>query len=384
MCQLGDSHDTIYAKAEPVLAWLGPASDDSELAMATLGASRLREQAELAEEVEVACDAVVRLFSRPYFRHTWILQEICRARSPVVVCGRRWVLWGTLLKRVDLFRFRADTETGLIPLLVASRRSLARDPRDKLYALLSLARDGRVLVPTPNYSQTTEEVFWDTARSMIAGHDRTDVILLAHRTRGERELPSWVSDWANLRCKPPPWILEALAENCSLLRPPNRRNLRAYSWRCIMQVLYQLCCKEAAETSATPKLANWIWHNRGRTVGCCTLQQHIEAYLSKSITDDLNVGENDDLELVLSALGGGFERFERFRMIFAITKNGDLCAVYRAAGKGDQIYILKNCSLPVILRDTGHGSFRFVGEVFVSQDSPFIDNKRQPEIVLIE
>lgn len=32
--------DTIYAKAQPIFAWIGPESDNSELAMAALGASR--------------------------------------------------------------------------------------------------------------------------------------------------------------------------------------------------------------------------------------------------------------------------------------------------------------------------------------------------------
>lgn len=74
--------DTIYNKAQPVFAWLGPESEDSRLAMATLGASSLREQPELPEEVETACDAVIRLLSRPYFRRTWIIQEICRGAEP--------------------------------------------------------------------------------------------------------------------------------------------------------------------------------------------------------------------------------------------------------------------------------------------------------------
>lgn len=296
----------------------------------------MREQLELPEEIEVACDTVIRLFSRPYFRRTWIIQEICRARSPIVICGQRWTHWGTLLKRLDmlgdsvaaqyahniikplrtmryrdLFRFRADTETRLISLLITSRRSLARDPRDKLHALLSLAKEGRVLIPTPNYSQTVEEVFLDAARSMIAHHDRTDVILLVHRTRGERDLPSWVPDWASLQCMPPPWIIEALAEKCSLLKPPNRVHgnvlqvqghrhdaistfldtedfeefpadeipdsescsrecIVASLWtgltveveeplhlRSAMQVLYQMCREHIANDDESTRLANW-------------------------------------------------------------------------------------------------------------------------------
>jgi hypothetical protein len=73
--------DVIYQKAANVFAWLGLAADNSDLAMAVLGALENSEQVEFPEEVEVAGDAVSRLFSRPYFRRMWIIQEICRAST---------------------------------------------------------------------------------------------------------------------------------------------------------------------------------------------------------------------------------------------------------------------------------------------------------------
>ncbi|KAJ8110294.1 hypothetical protein ONZ43_g5904 [Nemania bipapillata] len=93
--------DIIYSKAATVFAWLGTADRDSDMAMAVLGASRLSEQVELAEEIEVVCDAVIRLFSRPYWTRCWVIQEFCLAKSPIIVCGARSVPWGTMLKRLD-------------------------------------------------------------------------------------------------------------------------------------------------------------------------------------------------------------------------------------------------------------------------------------------
>lgn len=43
----------------------------------------------------------------------------------------------------------------------------ATDLRDKIYALLGLTSDGAEIVPIPNYSQDTQIVFSQTARSII-------------------------------------------------------------------------------------------------------------------------------------------------------------------------------------------------------------------------
>ncbi|KAI8629628.1 HET-domain-containing protein [Xylariaceae sp. FL1651] len=447
--------DTIFAKAQTVFAWLGPESHDSELAMAILGASKLSEQVELPEEVEVACDAIIRLFSRPYWTRCWVIQEICRARAPVIVCGRRYVPWGTMLKRLDRLgtsipaqyarhlvaplrhmryrdqnRFRADTETGLIPLIISSRRSLASDPRDKLYALLSMAKDGRVLIPTPNYSQTAEQIFLDTAKCMIEDHDRTDVILLAHRTRSARHLPTWVPDWANVQCRPPPWILDCLTQSRPRLSIQNKISrdilaVQGYHFDTVMcfldmvefkeglecgteyrsdpgrsqsvvvnlcmgmsigdhanheqltiaQILRKMCDPNGSQASQPSRLVSWVAHNANRKIGGATLRQHLDIYLQAYHQSFLPVAADGDRgddsgnnSLEQAAIEECFDRLERLRMTFAVTKDGSLRIVYRDAEPGDYLYFLQNCPLPVILRPTDSpGRFKFVGEVFASK-----------------
>jgi len=446
--------DTIFAKARTVFAWLGVESHDSDLAMAVLGASKLSEQVELPEEVEVACDAVIRLFSRPYWIRCWVIQEICRARSPTIICGRRYVHWGTMLRRLDRLgtsipaqyaqyliaplrrmryrdqnRFRADTETGLIPLLIASRRSLASDARDKLFALLSLAKDGRVLVPTPNYSQTVEQVFYSTAKCMISEHDRTDVILLAHRTRGARDLPSWMPDWANMHCRPPPWVIDCLNQPRPRLATynkirngilevqgsyqdtvthildmtdfedgePQNSGTTAYATServvdnlcmgvmmgdkeadhtqiTLVYLLKNMCHQNASPDSQSSRLADWILHNCSRRIGAYTLVEHLERYSQNFACKDpslslsgLELDDMDTLEQARLDMEEGFETMERLRMTFAMTETGSLRIVYRDAEPGDELYILQNCPLPVVLRkDNESELFAFVGEVFSS------------------
>ncbi|KAI0150198.1 HET-domain-containing protein [Xylariaceae sp. FL1272] len=449
--------DTIFAKAATVYAWLGTESHDSDMAMAVLGASKRSQQVELPEEVEVAADAVIRLFSRPYWTRCWVIQEICRARNPAIVCGRRYVHWGTMMNRLDALgmsipaqyarhliaplrhmryrdqnRFRADTETGLIPLIVSSRRSLASDPRDELYALLSLAKDGRVLVPTPNYSQTAKQIFVDTARCMIEEHYRTDIILLAHRSRGERKMPSWVPDWANLKCTPPPWVMECLDQGRPRLLTPNEVSdgntilkVQGYEYGRIVDSLdmesyenkeqdhgdaiedpmepavsqdivtclvHMTIGSEAdidhetivrilrrihrqTEESPRPKssrLESWVFHNANRKIGSATFIKHLHNFCThdaSSISPPESSEDSHILDQKQREIEESFDRLDRLRMMFAITEDAKLRIVNRDARAGDVLYVLQNCPLPVILRPVGgERRFTYVGEVFAPKE----------------
>ncbi|KAI0439993.1 HET-domain-containing protein [Xylaria telfairii] len=444
--------DIIFSRATTVFAWLGVRDHNSDMAMAVLGASRLSEQVELPEEIEIACDAVIRLFSRPYWTRCWVIQEICLAKSPVIVCGERSVPWGTMLNRLNGLgtsvparyaqhlisplrqmryreqnRLRAGTEISLIPLLVLSRRSLTRDPRDKLYALLSLANDGRTLIPTPNYSRTAEQVFFDAARCMIGDHDRTDIILLAHRTRGNncsRNLPSWAPDWANMHSLPPPWIMECLNQRPAgrIIRNKIHKNtleVQGFQYDTIVDLfdlaghesaggnakdphistaesvavnlcmgltigagaevdqvtviraLLNMCNANDGRVARRPsRLRDWVTHNAKRLIGGVTLARYLEIYLAfriESSNDSNNSTDIDPLERAQSAIEQGFETLERLRMVFAMTCTRPLRIVYRDTRRGDGIYILQNCPLPVVLRQQSSGNFRLIGDVFVSQ-----------------
>ncbi|KAI1079509.1 HET-domain-containing protein [Whalleya microplaca] len=455
--------DTIFAKAQWVFAWLGPEANGSDLAMEMLGAPQASSQQwEWPVEVETACDAIIRLFSRPYFERMWIIQEICRAQDLMVVCGQHAVAWKILSKRLDLLgnsvpaqyarhlisqlrwmrrriqhRDEADADTRLIPLIILSRKALAKDPRDKLYALLALAEDGRAIIPTPNYLDPVEKVFQDTARGMIEKNDRTDVILLAHRSRGQRNLPSWVPDWANLTSRPPLWVEESLVKKRPIMKAqnivhgdvlevrgyrhdvivdfldldgfdvkpakkdPHSENLK---WQSIVvnlcmglttgtttdcgiqdvvQVMYELCRdSDDIEDAVKTHFSTWILHNRRRMVGLRTIQQHLEKHVR--MIGPSSRRDKESRKGARQTLEEGFERLERLRMKFAVTKDGSLRVVYRAAEKNDHIYILENCPLPVVLRPSNRDRFRFIGEVFVSEHFKSTRYKSESKYISIE
>jgi len=76
----------IYGKASRVVAWLGPAYERSDDAMVGLLSSTGDEQ---ALELIPWISAVVQLFSRPYWRRLWVLQELKLAKRKDLMCGSR-------------------------------------------------------------------------------------------------------------------------------------------------------------------------------------------------------------------------------------------------------------------------------------------------------
>jgi hypothetical protein len=67
----------------------------------------------------------------------------------------------------------------LLQALIASRYSLATDPRDKVYALLGLTRDGNDLVPMPSYTESVEKLFRRSSLAIRRSQKRTNILILA-------------------------------------------------------------------------------------------------------------------------------------------------------------------------------------------------------------
>jgi len=86
---------TIYSKAWKVIAWLGPASDDSGLGMDYLSnlyvTSHLEQRATPAE-----LESAHKIISREYWYRMWVLQELGLAIDLVVQCGSKSVIWWDL------------------------------------------------------------------------------------------------------------------------------------------------------------------------------------------------------------------------------------------------------------------------------------------------
>ena len=230
----------IYRSAKGVIAWLGPESSTSPLAMKiivhigseiTIDFKQLKlnltsdsyhsfkhfhESLQLDKK---AYRAIRELLDRSWFERLWILQELYLGRDRMhMLCGFERTSWEHFCYALEyLQRFNASDpdkighrllgvwftmiyrEYGfsdtLTDLLLRTRYLRCSDPRDKVYALLNLVSKQSSDIQ-PDYSKSTSETF----RSIIEDslNKGKTLRLLANCVLRERTLsmPSWVPDWS--------------------------------------------------------------------------------------------------------------------------------------------------------------------------------------------
>ncbi|KAK5660777.1 hypothetical protein OQA88_12144 [Cercophora sp. LCS_1] len=196
----------IYSLAAHVIVWLGPEDDDAGAAMehienwyAALDKHRISDTADkfdmfsVVEELEDPFDedkfaAVTSLLKRPWWFRKWIIQEVFMAKEITLLIGMHVFSWHHFKTVVtcwddddlkssgaapwNFFRIRGDDFTvfgtlealchlkntnGLtqdfLEVAKLHQSSLCGDPRDRIYALMSLASDASDLIipsSTPN------------------------------------------------------------------------------------------------------------------------------------------------------------------------------------------------------------------------------------------
>ncbi|XXH01949.1 hypothetical protein Hte_008312 [Hypoxylon texense] len=252
----------IYSKAEATIVWLGGAGPNTKYAhtflenMDRIGAHTFLQRLDLLGERHARPISVTKfnaalritqrparalrglheLLAMPYWERVWIIQEIARAQAVSVRCGSFRFDLNTLIacsvhvkdlpqrsrtlinaieefRRQELDAQRGGLRMSLLEALLRSRYSLATNPRDKIYAMLGLTRDGQDLVPTPTYTESVEEVFRQLSMAFLRSPRPIDSVLLslwAPLKITVEYTPSWVVDWADLAFNVPPWLISNL------------------------------------------------------------------------------------------------------------------------------------------------------------------------------
>ncbi|EXJ70680.1 uncharacterized protein A1O5_05670 [Cladophialophora psammophila CBS 110553] len=206
----------IFASAEQVWAWLGPAGDDSELAIAFVPilarAFKRLEEEDLPVNMEhlkaiPACardsafwPALRKLLKRRWFTRAWIVQEVAVAKKITLYCGEDDLSLDSLtyVLEVDFvtglhqltwnkssnFSDKPDELDILLLSQMQSRCAMrelprlstnmifcrafgASNERDHIYAFLGISDGRRDLALKPDYQKSVEAVYIDVARYLL-------------------------------------------------------------------------------------------------------------------------------------------------------------------------------------------------------------------------
>ncbi|MCJ1398988.1 hypothetical protein MMC11_002190 [Xylographa trunciseda] len=232
----------IYKSAACVLAWLGEASDDSDIALETMLALSkdtpfnrstilfAPSQNTHAWELQISrrFKALKKLMHRSWWRRIWCVQEIALCKEAVIVCGRMTLPWRVFCLFADSFKKHLeccgrdglqvslgsshdrtihsiykliDNRTRAIgkrSLLWATRsfsNGLCSDERDKIYGLLALAEAEIKL--RPDYTLPVSVVYQQSTWAIIESEQTLDIFLYSTYIKQGPGLPSWVPDWRN-------------------------------------------------------------------------------------------------------------------------------------------------------------------------------------------
>ena len=181
-----------------------------------------------------ALRALHSFMSLPYWSRAWIVQEIILPSSGWVVHGQEQIHWSVLahavgnfdihisdcckdifatipleerklfaffetkVKDIEYIRQRRSTGTRLklewlLPHFFSRR---ATDPRDKVYALLSLVDPAQAELIKPDYDKPAQDLYEELTIHFL-NSNRDFNLLVGEGTRNP-ELPSWIIDWGRV------------------------------------------------------------------------------------------------------------------------------------------------------------------------------------------
>ncbi|KAK5689147.1 hypothetical protein LTR17_026489 [Elasticomyces elasticus] len=193
----------IYSFAERVLIWLGPPQGDAN--DYNLATEFIRQEA-YPDDPQHRCD--VKKASRAVHAASQLLSHNWWTRV--------WVVTRTPPRLRDLDVEEAGVEAAtkrisqdLSYLLDATHKFQSSDPRDKIFALWTLARGSRGARLKPDYTNSISRVFTAVTAEIIEGIGTIDI--LGRRWGApNKDFPSWVPDYSVRAPRPFPASAEIL------------------------------------------------------------------------------------------------------------------------------------------------------------------------------
>lgn len=222
----------IAAKAEP-----HESTPDTSSSIPCAQVDSAGESSSITEHQRDSFARIRAFVDRPWFHRAWTFQEACLSTRCQLLCGEYSLSWGTIVSAtlylstrgmvsavfgssadilVALAQFSAANPSRHTPylsiLLPLTRRLEATDDRDKVYALLGLAKRTGLPPLQPSYTQSTFKTYSAAAKAMIAQEGGLSVLSGVHCARPSQgaissltrilsstqnggKMPSWVPDW---------------------------------------------------------------------------------------------------------------------------------------------------------------------------------------------
>ncbi|CAI9633839.1 hypothetical protein GT037_005197 [Alternaria burnsii] len=219
----------IFASAVVVLVWIGPAADDSDLALQKL--ERFDEDCsscgwlsyehgELFAALPFA--SIKSLLARPWFKRVWVGQEAALNERVIFACGQHdthrrqlfdslKVYWASSMELrgdslpLSFYRFEHTKPLPFHDVLNHFDASISfavgselesSDPRDFVYSAFGRINDIEECGLRVDYTRSVEEVYTDFTEAIIRA-ERIDLLEDVLRPSSTyRNLPSWVPDWS--------------------------------------------------------------------------------------------------------------------------------------------------------------------------------------------
>jgi hypothetical protein len=363
-------------------------------------------------------ESVFALFTLPYFRRAWIIQEVVASPAIKFVCGTRLIGWNDLYAALqalnrevemseeepELSDVRASWEPFmklgvqrewearqhrwcLITLLEHFRHAESTLSRDRFFTLVGLASDGNDTDFEPDYESSFHDIVLRFAYAFVRQGRGIQLLYRAGITSAEHEskFPSWIPDWTVQR----PVGLHDSSDSeftfsaCGPSSPhvtlgpmPNDLSVDGYNMDVILAITttsnteseWEEYFVEVDEMIDQAMLSDTLGpkeHLKWKVPVAAAPFTSRESYKAfrEYIADPLNVPTNDgDYNAHKSygeCLKGTLTGWK-----FVITKRGFAGVVPSLSQVDDVVAIMKGGCVPFVLRESGE-KWRLVGECYV-------------------
>jgi hypothetical protein len=186
----------------------------------------------------LSSDLVNEITNLSWFSRVWTIQEVARARNPIVICGRDTIPFehfisglfrvvsdhpdynvfefGAAITRITVhtniraaLQSRSQTyqySLDLFKVMRGIQNCGAAEPKDKIFAIHDLFWEIGLGFPPPNYSLSLGTVYWEATKTMFKTNSHLKLLYLVTGFENPAlDAPSWVPDFSDTD---PPWPID--------------------------------------------------------------------------------------------------------------------------------------------------------------------------------